>query len=260
MAMSGGNGRLRERVAIVTGGGRGIGRAVAQAFAREGARLAVVARSRDELHLVVEEIKAAGGEALALACDVRDEAQVGRMAQAVKERWGRIDILFNAAGVRAVFPSEELPPEQWRTVVDVNLTGSFLCSQAVFPIMQAADHGKIIMVGSVQAHAGAPSRAAYVASKTGLHGLTRALGVEWARHGINVNMLSPGYFATDIVLHQIAIGQLDLAAIEKRTPLGRIGKMDDLTGPAIFLASPESDFMCGQALIIDGGWLAYGFL
>ena len=125
--------------------------------------------------------------------------------------------------------------------------------------MRQAGYGKIIMMGSMQAHSGAPSRAAYIASKTGLVGLTRALGVEWARHGINVNILSPGYFETDIVKHQIEIGQLNLTAIERRTPMGRIGRMEDLTGPAIFLASPDSDFMCGQALIIDGGWLAYGF-
>jgi NAD(P)-dependent dehydrogenase (short-subunit alcohol dehydrogenase family) len=258
--MPGESGRLRERVAIVTGGGRGIGRAVALAYAREGARLALAARSADELRSAAREIEAVGGEALALPCDVRDEAQVAELARAVLARWGQIDILFNAAGVRAVLPSAELPPEQWRMVVEANLTGSFLCSQAVYPAMQAARYGKIIMVGSMQAHAGAPARAAYVASKTGLLGLTRALGVEWARDGINVNMLSPGYFATDIVLRQIEIGQLNLASIEKRTPLGRIGKMEDLTGPAVFLASRESDFMCGQALVIDGGWLAYGFL
>jgi len=254
------NARLRERVAIVTGGGRGIGRAVAQAYAREGARVALAARSEPELRSAVDEIEAAGGEALALAVDVTSEQQAVDLVGAVVERWGRVDILFNAAGARAVFPSETLEPAQWRSVLAVNLTGSFLCSQAVYPVMQAAGYGKIIMVGSVQAHAGAPFRAAYVASKTGLVGLTRALGVEWARAGINVNLLSPGYFATDIVLRQIEIGQLDLAAIERRTPLGRIGQMEDLTGPAVFLASNESDFMCGQTLIIDGGWLAYGFM
>jgi NAD(P)-dependent dehydrogenase (short-subunit alcohol dehydrogenase family) len=182
------------------------------------------------------------------------------MTQAVLDRFGRVDILFNAAGARAVFPSETLPFENWQQVIGINLTGSFLCSQRVFEPMKQAGYGKIIMVGSMQAHSGAPSRAAYVASKTGLVGLTRALGVEWARHGLNVNILTPGYFETDIIQHQIKIGQLDLEAIKRRTPLGRIGKMEDLTGPAIFLASHESDFMCGQALVIDGGWLAYGFL
>jgi NAD(P)-dependent dehydrogenase (short-subunit alcohol dehydrogenase family) len=126
--------------------------------------------------------------------------------------------------------------------------------------MKDAGYGKIIMMGSMQAHSGAPFRIAYIASKTGLVGLTRGLGVEWAKYGINVNILSPGYFETDIILHQIKIGQLDLEAIKRRTPMERIGKMQDLTGPAVFLASSESDFMCGQALIIDGGWMAYGFL
>jgi NAD(P)-dependent dehydrogenase (short-subunit alcohol dehydrogenase family) len=252
--------RLLDRVAIVTGGGRGIGKAIALAYAREGAALAVVARSRDEIEQTASEIEALGRKALAVQADVSRPDDVKRMVETVLEEFGQVDILFNAAGLRAVAPSEELPFEEWKKVIDVNLTGSLLCSQAVFGPMKEAGYGKIIMMGSMQAHSGAPFRIAYIASKTGLVGLTRGLGVEWARYGINVNILSPGYFETDIILHQIKIGQLDLEAIKRRTPMQRIGKMEDLTGPAIFLASSESDFMCGQALIIDGGWMAYGFL
>jgi NAD(P)-dependent dehydrogenase (short-subunit alcohol dehydrogenase family) len=156
--------------------------------------------------------------------------------------------------------SDALPLADWERVLTANLTASFLCSQQVFPAMRAAGYGKIIMIGSMQAHSGAPFRAAYASSKTGLLGLTRALGVEWAPLGINVNMLSPGYIATEIVRHQIEIGQLNLGAIERRTPLGRIGEVEDVTGPAVFLASHESDFMVGQTLIVDGGWMANGFL
>ena len=252
--------RLLDRVAIVTGGGRGIGKAIALAYAREGADVALVARSEAEISQATSEIQALGRKGLAIQADVSKPDDVRRMVAAVLEEFGRVDILFNAAGVRAVAPSEQLPFEQWQKVIDVNLTGSLLCSQAVFEPMQKAGYGKIIMVGSMQAHSGAPFRIAYIASKTGLVGLTRGLGVEWAKYGINVNMLSPGYFETDIILHQIKIGQLNLEAIKRRTPMERIGKMEDLTGPAIFLASRESDFMCGQALIIDGGWMAYGFL
>jgi NAD(P)-dependent dehydrogenase (short-subunit alcohol dehydrogenase family) len=252
--------RLQDRVAVVTGGGRGIGKAIALAYAQEGADVAVIARSRAEITQTAAEIEALGRRGLAIEADVCDPAAVDRMVTSVSGAFGRVDILFNAAGTRAVAPSEELATEDWRRVLDVNLTGSFLCSQRVGREMIKASYGKIIMVGSMQAHSGAPFRAAYIASKTGLVGLTRGLGVEWAKHSINVNMLSPGYFETDIILHQIKIGQLNLEAIKRRTPMGRIGKMEDLTGPAIFLASRESDFMCGQALIIDGGWLAYGFL
>ena len=251
--------RLLDRVAIVTGGGRGIGKAVALAYAREGADVALVARSREEINTAAAEVEALGRRALALQADVSDEKAVRSMVQTVLESFGRVDILFNAAGVRAVAPSEKLAAETWQQVVDVNLSGSFYCSQAVMEPMKKAGRGKIIMVGSMQAHSGAPFRAAYIASKSGLVGLTRGLGVEWARYGINVNILSPGYFETDIILRQIEIGELDLAAIERRTPMARLGKMEDLTGPAVFLASDESDFMCGQALVIDGGWLAYGF-
>jgi NAD(P)-dependent dehydrogenase (short-subunit alcohol dehydrogenase family) len=252
--------RLLDRVAIVTGGGRGIGKAVALAYAREGSDVAVVARTSEEIAQTTSEIKDLGRQGLAIQADVRDPEDVNRMVEAVLETFGRVDILFNAAGVRAVAPSEELPHQDWNEVIDVNLTGSFLCSQSVAEPMKRVGYGKIIMVGSMQAHSGAPFRAAYIASKTGLVGLTRGLGVEWAKYGINVNILSPGYFETDIILRQIKIGQLDLEAIQRRTPMGRIGKMEDLTGPAVFLASRESDFMCGQALIIDGGWMAYGFL
>ncbi len=252
--------RLLDRVAIVTGGGRGIGKAVALAYAREGADIAVVARTGEEIAQTASEIKNLGHRGLAIRADVCNPADVNRLVETVLYTFGKVDVLFNAAGVRAVAPSEELSHEEWRKVIDVNLTGTFLCSQRVAEPMKQAGYGKIVMVGSMQAHSGAPFRAAYIASKTGLVGLTRGLGVEWARYGINVNILSPGYFETDIILHQVRIGQLDLEAIQRRTPMGRIGKMEDLTGPAIFLASSESDFMCGQALIIDGGWMAYGFL
>ncbi len=252
--------RLAGRAAIITGGGRGIGKAVALAYAREGADVAVVARSGDEIRQTAAEIEALGKRALAVPADVSSPEAVSRMVSTALEAFGRINILFNAAGARAVAPSAELAYHDWQRVVETNLTGSFLCSQGVFEPMQKAGGGKIIMVGSMQAHSGEPLRAAYISSKTGLLGLTRGLGVEWARHKINVNMLSPGYFETDIILHQIEVGQLNREAIERRTPMGRLGRMEDLTGPAVFLASPESDFMCGQALIIDGGWLAYGFL
>ena len=252
--------RLENRVAIVTGGGRGIGKAIALAYAAEGARVALVARSSAEIEGTAHEVEAQGCEAIAVPADVSQPEQVSQMVKRVAQKWGTVDILVNAAGLRAVYPTEELPFERWQEVLQVNLTGSLLCSQNVFSYMQNQAYGKIIMIGSMQAHSGAPQRAAYVASKTGLLGLTRALGVEWARHKINVNMLSPGYIDTDIIRKQVAIGQLDMGAIIHRTPLGRLGKMEDLTGPAIFLASHEFDFMCGQALVIDGGWLAYGFL
>lgn len=252
-------GRLEGRVALVTGGGRGIGKAIALAYAKEGADIGVAARTVAEIDETVTEIEELGRHALPLPTDVRSPNEVQQTVKRLLTEFGKIDILFNAAGARAVAPSEELAYENWKAVVEVNLTGSFLCSQAVARPMIRAGYGKIIMVGSMQAHSGAPFRAAYSASKTGLLGLTRSLGVEWAKHGINVNILSPGYFETDVILKQIQIGELDLACIMGRTPMARIGKMDDLTGPAVFLASSESDFMCGQALVIDGGWLAYGF-
>ena len=205
-------------------------------------------------------VEALGRRGLAITADVSDPEAVTSMAQQAMDGFGRIDILVNCAGQRAVVPSTELAYEDWRRVLDTNLTGSFLCAQAVSRFMIAAGRGKIINIGSMQAHSGASERAAYVSGKTGLVGLTRALGVEWACYGLNVNLLSPGYFRTAAIEQQIAAGELNLQAIERRTPANRIGEMKDLLGPAIFLASDESNFMCGQTLIIDGGWMAYGHL
>ena len=253
-------GRLAGRVALITGGGRGLGKAIALAYAQEGADLVVVARGQEELDQAVAEIGSCGRRGLGITADVTKPEDVEEMVRRAMGEFGRIDILLNAAGQRAVFPSTELSFANWQRLINVNLTGSFLCSQAVGRRMIEQRYGKIILMGSMQAHSGAPERVAYIASKTGLVGLTRGLGVEWARYGINVNMLSPGYFRTKAIERQFAIGELDLAAIERRTPARRIGEMKDLLGPALFLASSESDFMCGQTLIIDGGWLAYGFL
>lgn len=253
-------GRLADRVALITGGGKGIGQIIALAYAEAGADVAVVGREKEPLEQTVTEIESLGQRGLAVPTDVTRPDQVKHSVQIALDEFGKIDILLNAAGQRAVFPSVELTHEDWTRVMDVNLTASFLCSQAVAPSMIEQGYGKIIMMGSMQAHSGAPERATYCASKTALVGLTRSLGVEWAKYGINVNILSPGYFRTKPIERQIAIGELNLEAIERRTPANRIGEMKDLTGPAIFLASSESDFMCGQALIIDGGWMAYGFL
>jgi NAD(P)-dependent dehydrogenase (short-subunit alcohol dehydrogenase family) len=251
--------RLADRVAVITGGGKGIGQTIAVAYAEAGAAVVVVGREKGPLDETVTQIEELGQHGLACPADVTQPDQVGHMVQAALDEFGKIDILLNSAGQRAVFPTVELSFEDWKRVLDVNLTASFLCSQAVGRHMIERGYGKIIMMGSMQAHSGAPERAAYIASKSGLVGLTRAMGVEWAKYGLNVNILSPGYFRTKPVERQIAIGELNLEAIERRTPANRIGEMRDLIGPAIFLASSDSDFMCGQALIIDGGWMAYGF-
>lgn len=176
--VSEGLGRLEGRTAIVTGGGRGIGKAVALSYAREGTDVVVVARSRDEIDDTAREIQASGRRGIPIQADVGRAEEVDRMVASALDTLGRIDILFNAAGTRAVLPSAQLPLADWQRVIEANLTGSFLCSQRVFEPMAAAGGGKIILVGSMQAHSGAPSRAAYVASKTGLVGLARALGVE----------------------------------------------------------------------------------
>lgn len=252
--------RLLDRVAVITGAGRGIGKAIALAYAREGSHIVAVARSSPEIEETVTEVEALGRRGLAITADISKPDEVARMARRGMDVFGRVDILVNCAGQRAVVPSLDLSYDDWRQVLDTNLTGSFLCAQAVGRLMIAAGRGKIINIGSMQAHSGAPERVAYVASKTGLVGLTRALGVEWAPHGVNVNLLSPGYFLTQVIEQQMAKGELNLQAIERRTPANRIGRMEDLTGPAVFLASDESDFMCGQVLIIDGGWMAYGHL
>ncbi|MEM8535385.1 MAG: glucose 1-dehydrogenase [Chloroflexota bacterium] len=252
--------RLKDRVAVITGAGRGIGKGIALGYAREGAHLVLVSRTDTELKEVSEEIEQLGGDALVVTADVRKEADVQKVAESAQEWFGHIDILVNAAGIPMVGPSIELPLEHWQRAIDINLTGSFLCCQAIGRMMVAQGSGAVINIGSLTSFQGFPARAAYAASKGGVVQLTKVLGVEWAPLGVRVNAIAPGWIRTPLQDELVAAGKLDRTPIVTRTPARRVGEIDDIVGPAIFLASDESAFVIGETLVVDGGWMAYGYL
>jgi 2-deoxy-D-gluconate 3-dehydrogenase len=250
---------LTGRVAVVTGGNGGIGLAMAEGLAEAGARVIISGRRQDKARTALARLDAVGGEALFIAADIGAGAACceALMSEALK-RCGRIDILVNNAGMNIRKRPEALTADDWRAVLDVNLTGAFHCAQAVYPAMTRQGGGKIINVASIYAQFGAPLVAAYAASKGGLVQLTRSLAAAWAPQNVQVNAVLPGWIDTELTtaareqipeLNEMVLG---------RTPAGRWGKPADLAGIAIFLAAPASDFVTGAALPVDGGYGARG--
>ena len=252
--------RLRDRVAIVTGGGRGIGRGIALGYAREGADVVIVSRTLAQVEEVAQEVRNMGRRSLALQIDVSNPDDVARMTQKTMKTFGRIDVLVNNAGVFSTVPSLELPLIEWQKCLDINLTGVFLCSQAVGREMIKAGQGTIINIASILSFVAFPARVAYAASKGGVVQLTKVLGIEWAPHGVTVNAIAPGMIRTEIAEEQISKKEFDLDEIAHRTPLRRMGDVQDVVGTAIFLASEEARFITGETIIVDGGWVPYGYL
>jgi 3-oxoacyl-[acyl-carrier protein] reductase len=255
-------GKLNGKVAVVTGASKGIGAAIAKEFANEGATVVInYASAKEDADRIVDEITKRGGQAVAVQANFAKKADVERLFSAAKKAFGKIDILVNNAGVSWGERPETMMLAQWQKVVDVNLTGAFICSQAAGREMLKRHYGRIINIASIagmQGNVNGPYYAAYAASKAGLMGLTRELAASWGPQGIRVNAIAPGFFHSR--MSNSSIAQVE-SSIKATTPLGRVGRPGELKGVAVFLASDASNYITGQTIVVDGGGtIATGFV
>lgn len=249
--------RLKDKVAIVTGAARGLGRSFALKLAQEGAKVMAMnivlrPKDREDLDETVKQIKATGAEAASFVGDVSVMKDTASMAEATIKAFGKVDILVNNAAIYDGLkrkPFYEIDPDEWDLVMRVNVKGAFLCTRGVFPYMKNQGYGKIINIASEVFFTGSHGFAHYVASKGGIIGMTRALAIELGPHGIRINCVAPGFTDTEASRGIADVTKYDTS----KTPLGRVVKPEDLTGAAVFLASPESDFITGQTILVDGG-------
>lgn len=243
--------RLKNRIAIITGAGQGIGRALALGLAREGAKLVIADINEEHAIAVKSEIEAAGGTALAIRTDVSDEDSVQGMVGASLREFGRLDILINNAGIFPVSSVEEMKEEEWDRVIGTNLLGAFLCSRAVAGKFLEQGSGRVISITSGRAFQGAKNAAHYASSKAGIIGFSKSLALELAPRQITVNVICPGI--TDTAQPRGHQTEEQIYAQAQKIPLGRIGQPEDLVGTAVFLASEAAAFITGQTIIINGG-------
>ena len=243
---------LKDKVAIVTGGGSGIGKSIALEFARVGAKVVVGSRKQENLDKVAEEIKAIGGESLAIATDVRVPEQVDNLVKQTVDKFGKLDIMVNNAGASFPIAVEELSPNGWDTIININLKGTFLCSVAAGKVMIQQKSGKIINISSVAGINGSPRMAHYGAAKAGVINLTKTLAVEWAPYNINVNCIAPGMIETEGVRAQQILTTERAEDDTQAVPLQLPGRTEDVAYLALFLASEASDHISGETMVIKG--------
>jgi len=246
---------LKGKTALVTGGNGGIGLGMARGLAQAGARIAIAGRDKAKN---AEALRSLGEKAVALEADLRDEKSCRGMVEQAAERLGRLDILVNNAGTNVRKPPQDYSLEEWKLVLDTNLTSAFVASQTAYPHLKRAGGGKIVNIGSMMSIFGASFVAPYGASKGGIVQLTRALACAWAKDNIQVNAVLPGWIDTALTRQ----ARKDIAGLHERvlarTPAGRWGAPDDLSGIAVFLCSPASDFITGTAIPVDGGYSSQG--
>jgi NAD(P)-dependent dehydrogenase (short-subunit alcohol dehydrogenase family) len=247
---------LANKVSMVTGSSKGLGRSAALALAKAGSEVAVCGRNQTDVDKVVEEIKALGTNAAGFLFDVTQKHSVQQGVEQIISPFGRIDILLNNAGTNHRVPVLDYPEEQWDKILQTNLKAYFLVAQQVVPQMIQRNYGKVINMSSILGHVGLPNQLAYASSKGGVEQMTKVMALEWAKEGVRVNAIAPTYFETEMV-SQIRQDKERFNFINERTPMGRWGQVEEIEGVVIFLAGPCSDFMTGQSLIIDGGWTAW---
>jgi NAD(P)-dependent dehydrogenase (short-subunit alcohol dehydrogenase family) len=248
---------FHDKIALVTGGSRGIGKAIALAFGEAGAKVGVAARNVNLLGEVVKEIQAIGGEAFYVKCDLTRDNDIYSLIEKTTERYGRIDILVNNAGISPwVKKSEEVTKEMWEEVIQANLLAPFLLCREAGKIMMKQNWGRIINIASVGGLVALPRQIAYCATKGALIQMTKVLAIEWAeKYNITVNVIAPGYFATDLTEGMRASDKISKNLLQ-RNPSRRFGEVDEIVGAALYFASESASFTTGSVLLIDGGMLA----
>jgi len=247
--------KLAGRIAVVTGASKGLGKAIAMALAADGARVALVSRNGALLHAVAVEITAEGGEAAAFAADITSEDQVRALEPAVVSKFGKVNILVNNAGINIRRPVKEFTLEEWRRVMDTNVTAAFLMCRSFVPHMIGTGYGRIVNMTSTMSHVSLPHRAAYSASKAALLGMTKAMALELAPERITCNGISPGPFATE--MNRALLDSPEASAqFLGSTPLGRWGRVEEVGQLAVYLCSDDASFITGADILIDGGWCA----
>jgi NAD(P)-dependent dehydrogenase (short-subunit alcohol dehydrogenase family) len=248
--------RLDGKVALITGGARGLGRTMAAALAEAGADIALAGRSKDTCQQAAEGIASTSGrKTLAFAADVTKIADVERLADDVEREFGKVDILVNNAGINIRGPIQQLTEADWDAVIDTNLKGPFLCARAIGPRMVSRGWGRVINLGSVLGVIALPGRAPYASSKAGIINLTRVLALEWAGTGVTANAICPGAFATEMN-RSLLDDPVKYKEFVAQIPMGRWGELEELTGAVVFLASDAASYVTGTPLFVDGGWIA----
>ena len=246
---------LTGKVALITGSGRGLGFTFAKGYVQAGARVVLNDVSQEELDRAIATLKEMGGDVVGYRFDVTDQEQVEKSVNDIEDNFGPIDILINNAGIHRRAPLDEMTPENFRKVVDVNLTSAFIVGQSVAKRMMTRKRGKIINITSLNAVMARPNIGNYCAAKGGLTMLTKSMATEWGKYNITANAIGPGYFKTELTRILVEDPAFD-AWVKSEVPLARWGDPEDLIGAAVFLASPASDYVSGHTVYVDGGWQA----
>jgi len=248
---------LKEKVVIVTGASQGIGESIALGMAEAGANVVLAARSVDKLEAVAAKIEAIGSKCIKVKTDIQKSADINAIVQATVDEYGTVDCLVNNAGINLVKPALDITEEEWDAVIDTNLKAYFMCSQAAGRVMMKNGGGSIINNASVFGLRGFMNLSAYIASKGGVVQLTRGLAVEWARQGIRVNCIAPGYTLTEMTKRDIEANPAILKFNLRKIPMNRGGEPREISDAMVFAASDAASYMTGQIIAIDGGWTAF---